>query len=436
MHSFVDSRGKIFPCCLTLNANLPNVDAQGAPWQVQNPRALQESWNSSYMKQLRGQMMGGGRPGPCESCYACEDVGMPSQRQMHNARHAVLAGGLLERTSPDGSAPGELRSIDLQLGNVCNLQCRMCLPRFSKNLIREWADIQGVAPDNEYFEPLRKLDWFESPRFWEEFEPQIPQVERIHFLGGEPLLIGAVFRFLERLVASGRAAGIVLSYSTNLTVLPKAIYELWPHFRKVHLIVSLDGVGAVNDFIRHPSRWEQLRKNLETVDRDCAALNCAGELGFNTTVQVYNIFRLPEMLEYTASLRNFAAPNLNLLTYPDHFDVRVLPGEMKAAAAARLRECAEGLRRPGGRWTGRELNRLCAALEGVARHMLGADHSALLPEFVRWSQGQDRHRGQNTGEVLPELQPLFDERARPPEAIAATQAMDPVADGSPIPAYI
>jgi len=69
------------------------------------------------------------------------------------------------------------------------------------------------------------------------------------------------------------------------------------------------------------------------------------------------------------------------------------------------------------------LHELCASLDGIVRHMLSADHSGQLPEFVRWSRAQDRHRGQNTAEVLPELQPLFQAETNRPAAPVISDAV-------------
>ncbi len=58
-----------------------------------------------------------------------------------------------------------------------------------------------------------------------------------------------MFDFLEPAVTLGHAQNIKLSYNTNLTTLPTLVASLWPAFRQVKLIASLDGFGAVNSFM-------------------------------------------------------------------------------------------------------------------------------------------------------------------------------------------
>jgi len=411
MHLFADENGVIYPCCRSVGTKLPNVSEQdGRPHRVQDDGGIADGWNSAYMRKLRRDMMEGLRPEPCARCYMYEDLGVRSHRQSQNERYLKQIAGLLARTDRDGRAPLDLRTVDLRLGNLCNLRCRMCSPQSSKALIQEWAELHGVPSDHQYFEQLRHLDWFAQPTFWQIFEKHTADIERLHFAGGEPLLIDQMFDFLERLIELGRAKDIMISYNTNLTVLPTRVFELWPHFRSVRVTVSVDGFDEVNSLIRYPSRWATLDRNLKTLDAEAERLNCTGGLGLNTTVQLYNIFHLDKFIEYTAcSFDHFEAPNLSILSFPEHFNIQVLPLEMKRQAEDRLRRFTERFATQWpARWQQAALPALLAAIDGVIQHMFSADRSDLLPEFRRWSLHQDRFRGQNLLEVIPELAPLFD----------------------------
>jgi sulfatase maturation enzyme AslB (radical SAM superfamily) len=410
MHLFADENGVIYPCCRSVGSKLPNVnEADGRPFRVQDEGGIAEGWNSAYMRNLRRDMLAGRRPEPCARCYMYEDIGMRSHRQSQNEHYLKQIAGLLMRTDPDGSAPLELQTIDLRLGNLCNLRCRMCSPQSSKALIREWAELHGVPSNHSYFEQLRNLDWFSQPAFWQIFEKHTANIERLHFAGGEPLLINQMFDFLERLIELGRAKNIMISYNTNLTVLPRRIFELWPHFRSVRVTVSVDGFDEVNSLIRYPTNWATLDRNMKTLDAEAERLNCRGGLGINTTVQLYNIFHIEKFIEYAAtSFNSFEAPNLSILTFPEQFNIQILPPEMKQQAAARLRDfTARFADRWPDRWQQAALPALLAAIDGIIQHMMSADRTDLLPEFRRWSLHQDRFRGQNLLDVIPELAPLF-----------------------------
>ena len=86
-------------------------------------------------------------------------------------------------------------------------------------------------------------------------------------MGGEPLLIHQHYDFLNELVERGRAPFVTLEYNTNLSIVPEKALKLWEHFKKVKLGVSLDGVGPINDYIRHPSKWSVMERNLLKIDK-------------------------------------------------------------------------------------------------------------------------------------------------------------------------
>ena len=409
MHVFADERGVMYPCCRSVGTRKPNVDADGKPYRIFDQGALEGSWNSAYMRKVRLDMLEGARPEPCSRCYMYDDLGMRSHRQDINDEYDDRVPALLDATAADGTVPLELQSVDLRLGNMCNLRCRMCSPQSSKGLIGEFAAAYGVSTSHKSFDELRRMNWFETPEFWEIFERYTPHVERLHFAGGEPLIIPQMFDFLERLAASGRAGSISLSYNTNLTTLPERVYRIWPAFQKVRVTVSLDGIREVNSFIRFPSVWEEIDTNLRRLEADYDALNLGGGIASNTTVQVYNVLRLDELLEYFVdSFTRVEAPNLSVLTQPRHLGIQALPSAMKAAAAERLRAATDRLAaRWPERWRGAELDGLLASIDGIVHHMQEKDDSAILPEFRRWTAIQDGQRGQRTVGILPELGPLL-----------------------------
>lgn len=411
IHVFADTRGEIYPCCRVVPTGMPNVDKEGWPYRIQEVDDIEEAWNSGYMKKLRREMLDGQRPEQCRSCFMAEDHGVTSMRQGQNQAFAGQIPDALARTSEEGAVEPVILNWQLSPGNLCNLRCRMCYPRFSKALINEWSELHGA--DHPEVVEARQLDWHEKDDFWKRFEKFSPDVERLHFIGGEPLLSSQSFDFLERLIVSGKSTDIHLSYSTNLTVFPPRVFDVWPHFKSVTMIVSLDGYDQVNSLIRNPSNWKQIVRNLQTLEENADRLKCCW-LGFNTTVQVYNIFYLDKLFEFTMDgLSRFEPyPNLSILEQPIWFSIQLLPVELKREAVRRLRAFQQ---RRAGRWTTRsgmagpaDPERFQKDLEGVIDHMLKEDRQDLIPEFVRVSQGFDQHRREKLCEVLPELTPLFE----------------------------
>ena len=84
----------------------------------------------------------------------------------------------------------------------------------------------------------------DSPLLHESMDELAPGLAMLEFLGGEPLLFDEHFDLLALLVDRGHAGHVELRYVTNGTRLPSRAAGLWPHFKRVGLQVSLDGVGA------------------------------------------------------------------------------------------------------------------------------------------------------------------------------------------------
>jgi len=410
VHLFADEQGIMRPCCMTLgDRKSAGRDADGQPFTVARAN-LDDAWNSPFMKELRRDMLAGRRPAVCVRCFDEEDLGMESHRQAVNETHRARIAEAVAATGEEGESPATLiRSVDLRLGNVCNLRCRMCSPLSSRLLIDEWREMFDLAADDPRLERLRRVDWFARDEFWSTFEKYVPEIEMLHFGGGEPLLVPQALDFLQRLIDRGVADRIKLSYITNLTVLPPRLAELWPKFRSVSLAVSIDGYAEVNNFIRYPTDWARLDANLRRLREHGAELNVRS-VTFNTTVQLYNALRLTDLFAYTFSL---AAPHVDpyprlvLLSGPEPFSVGVLPENLRELAAARLRDFV-------ARWEGHwpepddELPRFRDGIDGVIAHMQTSDMAGERPEFLRRNAVFDRARGQNVCDIVPELAPLFE----------------------------
>lgn len=65
--------------------------------------------------------------------------------------------------------------------------------------------------------------------------------------GGEPLINRGHQEILQHLIEKGESQNIKIEYNTNLSVIPPKLIELWSHFKKVKLFVSLDGIGDLQE---------------------------------------------------------------------------------------------------------------------------------------------------------------------------------------------
>ena len=120
-------------------------------------------------------------------------------------------------------------------------------------------------------------------------------LERIDFKGGEPFMQDGMYEILEFLVESNFAKDIVIGYTTNGTKTPEKLKELWPHFKRVVLNISVEATGDLYKYIRGSDvqSIDDLEQNIYWYDQFD---NVKGH--FSNTVNIYSIFDLQNLAEW------------------------------------------------------------------------------------------------------------------------------------------
>jgi glutamate-1-semialdehyde 2,1-aminomutase len=70
--------------------------------------------------------------------------------------------------------------------------------------------------------------------------------------------------FLDLLVELGRT-DVRLQFTTNFTRVSDRMIQRLTQFKNLELIISLEGVGAMNDYLRYPSQWAEIEHNVQRV---------------------------------------------------------------------------------------------------------------------------------------------------------------------------
>jgi hypothetical protein len=405
VHRFVNLGGEVQLCCTAEEqpGSYVRTDS-GKQINVTDGLTDQQIDDTRHTREIRKSMLEGVWPAACERCRITEQCGGSSRRNAENNHFEQHIPWILENTDKQGYAPVHIRSRDYRLGNLCNLRCRMCHPRASKLLLDEWNQVSRrrgrITGKNA--RRIEHMDWFESDQMWVDFAGHINDLEHLHFAGGEPLIIPEVLKALEICVEMGVANRIELTFNTNLTKIPNKHRELWPHFKAVNLLCSIDAFGELNDYVRHPARWSTLARNLETIDREHEALNL-GWATISTTVQIYNIFHLAELVEFSHRQFSFIRkmPNLVYLSIPEYFSVRYLPENLKKLATQHLMELRHRLESNG------VINGL-EQLDGILAFMKMGKHSPYhMREFRRVTAIYDKLRDESAVALVPELAALM-----------------------------
>jgi len=111
--------------------------------------SIEEIWNSSHLRSIRRRMFNGEAVFECAHCYQEEANTVSSHRIHSNLRWKSELGPLFDELvseSPLRDFAVSTLPVYLQLipGNLCNLMCRICFPRFSSQIEsdsvhRRWA---------------------------------------------------------------------------------------------------------------------------------------------------------------------------------------------------------------------------------------------------------------------------------------------------------
>ena len=383
MHGFVTHQS-IGPCCAYTN----------------NPKlnSPQQYWNSDQLKNIKSNMIADVRDSGCNICWDKEDRGFASLRNHSNTIYEKYVDDII-----NGKTFDQPVVLDLRLGNLCNLKCRMCTSEWSSQIADEILSNPELEWDSVPSEKLTSV----SDNTWELLDNWIGRVERVFMTGGEPTIIKKNLEYIQKIIQTGRGKDIELIFTTNATNVNREFLRLAENFKSVHFAVSIDAVEDLATYIRFPSDWDTIKQNLNIIGQNNFGV------GINTTVQWLNMTRLTEMFnfieEYIDSKpKQFAGVWFQLVTTPSYLDPIYAPRFMKEIAIEQISNFLENSKL----FQNEKFNNI---LYGDLKNGLESTRTFLQNNiqlekhkdvFLKKMEQLDRIRGQNLFDVLPELKPL------------------------------
>ena len=342
------------------------------------------------------------KPVQCERCFKEEAVGMFSAREYYTDLYPILDEAV-KNTNDDGSTNHRIQYIDLRLGNLCNLRCRMCNPYTSKKLVKESLELNLISKSTAKF--LHTFE-YDNKNLWNFLNKYLEEIDTIYLTGGEPTLITEQFVLLSRCIEKNLAKNITLKYNTNITNIPNKFFDYWKEFKIVKLNCSVDGVGRVNEYIRNPSDWRAIDKNLQKIEKYLIEHpNWRSQI--HTTVQIYNITHLIDLFEYFRSYKRIVNfPTLNILNTPPYFCVKALPASLKAVIS---NELLEWFKRNLPSYEGTPADRLSRIrkIPKLIEFMNAEDWSQQDAQFKFYTEFYDKSRNEDFVKISPKLKKWY-----------------------------
>lgn len=393
----IDGTGDYRPCC--------EIDVSKSKFTKRvdyhiDTDTVDEYMSSEYLQYLRKEL-DTGKPEECASCWKKESAGLPSLRHFVNNSVTKNQGNSLDQTwipaylkHTNSYASSRIVSADIKLSNVCNFACAMCNPKDSSKIFDQWINDQ----DNEFVKDILDknpsyfsniVSNYQGRRGYAHLKNILTHpITQLKLLGGEPLLDKELFSILESVPAT-KQKDITLLFVTNGSQdLVKAANRL-SGFKSVIFVVSLEGVGVMQDYIREGSRWDIIEKNILEASKHNI------DIIINHTVQAATILRLSELILWCQA--NNILINFSILSEPEHLSLSVLPSYIKLLAINKLKLLSNITIIGTNDTESNSVESLC----NIIRNSDNKEYN--YNKFLNYYNWYDKHKSIKLAHICPEL---------------------------------
>lgn len=308
----IHPKGVIKPCCMS---NYEYVTDNGSKYL--NQESVLNFWNSKSREKIISDLENGVQIPECQSCWKEEIAGKESKRLRDNFTYGNES---LEHPLV----------MDLALGNICNLKCRICGPIHSSLWMVEEASIEFPKNQKKYLQDPRWQIGKESfdennTLFWKDLIELLPHVKKFDFAGGEPFYINKHWDIVQYCVDTNISKNQHIHYNTNGTVYPDKFMPLLENFNLVDIQISSDGIDKKFEYLRHPASFIEVEKNIDKFIRARNQSNTNWRLSTCMSISAFNVYYFFETFEHYISKDIGTYVNI----VHDHHGIRILPQRLK-----------------------------------------------------------------------------------------------------------
>jgi uncharacterized Fe-S cluster-containing radical SAM superfamily protein len=293
--------------------------------------SIADWFNSEPVQNFRQQILGDTPVSACRRCWVHEEVGGHSRRIKTNQKSAIFMQAFLPsfEQSPgrkhfDASGITSTHPVDIHvdLGNYCNLACKMCGPQASSVIASQQVQ-WGIKSSKQYV----GTDWTKNKTVWNSFLQQlldIPGLNNIHLMGGETLLTNRFEQLVDHMIAHDRF-DVCFSFVTNGTIFKPHLMKKLSKFRRVGIEVSIEAMDEHNAYQRQGTNTAQVLENIEQYRLCCNESSIT--VTVRPTVSLLTIGYLPDLLQYCLD-KQLVIKSL-IVTDPAFLNPTILPPATK-----------------------------------------------------------------------------------------------------------
>ena len=376
--------------------------------------SIAEWFNSDPVKNFRQQVLAESAVSACRRCYIEEQADGLSRRHRNNQKSAIFQQAFEESFAQSPiqkyiSISGETQThpidIHVDLGNFCNLACKMCNAQASSRIASQEVK-WGISSSAQYL----GTDWTRDDQTWSSFKTQllgIPGLNNIHFMGGEILLTDRFEDLVDTMIEHQRL-DLCFSFVTNGTVYRPGLLEKLSKFRKVGIEVSIEAVDQHNAYQRQGTDTDLVLKHLAQYKAFADGTNITVSL--RTAVSALTIGYYAGLLDY-ATEHGFLVKSL-LVNSPQYLDAAILPPDIKSQYLKSYEKFTTDVDSDYNASDPNQLKNNIAQQVNMVTNILKCDQPSnadkLLGNMVKHCRRWDAVYGYDARTLYPELETVWD----------------------------
>ena len=235
--------------------------------------SIRDWYNSAPVRKFRLDIQGDQQLSPCRGCYLEEQHGGSSRRIKENQKSAIFTQAFEHSVeqSPghqyfehsiqhDGHTNTMPIDLHVNLGNFCNLACKMCSHDASSKIASQEVK-WGIVDSKKYL----GVDWTKDQTVWDHFMQQLLDIKglnNIHFMGGETLLTNRFEDLVDTMIAHEKF-DLCFSFVTNGTVFKPDLLDKLKRFKRVGIEVSIETLTNHNSYQRQGTDTALVLHNID-----------------------------------------------------------------------------------------------------------------------------------------------------------------------------
>jgi hypothetical protein len=345
----------------------------------------------------------------CKMCKKYSYANMKSPRDWSNHYFGEFFDEAIENTNEDFTLknPNLLRFIHISFGNVCNFKCKICEPQRSTAWIPDWKSMYGESIDINFY----NISHEDKQKHFETIKEELKHTKLIHFSSaGEPFLTFDHIQILNHLIENDKT-DVHLLYNTNMSLRfykTYDIYKLLSKFKKVIILMSIDGAFEYNKILRGYDKnttWEVIENNIQSMIKEIPNV----ELHLYSAVGILNSFNITKLHKYFYDKGYIKANRMRVNPiFIDNYSIQVLPNEMKKLVQQNFEEHINWL----STITDEEdvynfyHDKVINEYNNFIKYMWKDDKSHQLKRLIKETDKLDVLRNEKTFDVIEELKEL------------------------------